>query len=156
MSWHLLLQNSTVRPLCFYNLKTKYYFRLGNRKSQNLLEQKLVTKWFPYLYASSHPEGPEQAQKVSPPNEVQQGQVALGSEQSQDWEENSLRAAVPRRTWDSGRWKFDASQQCVLEAQKANGTLGCIRRRVASEVKDIIVPLYAALMRPHLWYCVQT
>ena len=40
-------------------------------------------------------------------------------------------------------------------ASKGNQVLGMIRRNIAYKEKSLIVPLYKAIVRSHLEYCIQ-
>ncbi len=47
------------------------------------------------------------------------------------------------------------TQQCKEAAGKVNRMLGFIKRDISFKNKDIILPLYNSLVRPHLEYAVQ-
>jgi len=59
---------------------------------------------------------------------------------------------------DLGVWvdgKLNKNQQCVLAAERASRALGCIKHSITSQSREVIVPPYAALVRPHLEHCAQ-
>jgi len=44
--------------------------------------------------------------------------------------------------------KLSKNQKCVAAAWKVSSILSCIKRGVASRVREVIVPLYFAIVRP--------
>ncbi|GAB0196376.1 cAMP-dependent protein kinase inhibitor alpha [Grus japonensis] len=51
--------------------------------------------------------------------------------------------------------KLNMTWQCALAAPKASHILGCIKSSMTSRSRKGILPLYLALVRPHLEYCIQ-
>jgi len=70
----------------------------------------------------------------------------LGREQTESSPEEGFGMFVDK--------KLNMTWQCVLTAQKANHLLGCVKRSVTSKPREVILPLYSPLMRPHLESCV--
>ena len=51
--------------------------------------------------------------------------------------------------------KLTMNQQCAQVAIRANEMLGCVKRSVASRSREVLLPLYSALVRHHLESSVQ-
>ena len=47
------------------------------------------------------------------------------------------------------------SEQCGIAASKGNQILGLIRRNIIYKEKQLSLPVYKAIVRPHLEYCIQ-
>ena len=49
----------------------------------------------------------------------------------------------------------DIKKQCGIAASKSNQIIGLIRRNITYKDKKLIIPLYKAIVRPNLEYCIQ-
>ena len=50
---------------------------------------------------------------------------------------------------------MNVSEQSRIAVSNGNQVLGMIRRNITYNEKSLIVPLYKAIVRPHLEYCIQ-
>jgi len=64
------------------------------------------------------------------------------------------RAAWHKIPWGVCRQLAEHEPAACQVAKKANSILACIRNSVASSSKEMVIPLYLALVRLHLEYCV--
>jgi len=51
--------------------------------------------------------------------------------------------------------KLNVSQLCVLAAKRTNCVSGCNKHSIASQLREVTVPLYITVVWPHRKYCVQ-
>lgn len=61
-----------------------------------------------------------------------------------------------RRIWESW-WipKLNMTQQCAFATKRAHGILSRLRKNVGSSLREVILHIYLALLKPHLDYCIQ-
>ena len=55
----------------------------------------------------------------------------------------------------SANMKISDSDQCRIAAAKGNQIFGLIIRNIGYKEKNLIIPRYKTIIRPHLEYCIQ-
>ena len=74
------------------------------------------------------------------------------------WCESLTGWSIPLKEKDLGLTisaDMKVSEQCGIAAAKGNQILGLIRRNIVYIEKELIIPLYKTIIRPHLEYCIQ-
>jgi len=82
---------------------------------------------------------------------LDQGNVKHKYRLGREWIENK---PEDKDLWVLVDEKLNKTQQCALAAQKASHIPGFVKRSTASRSREVILPLYSALVRHHLDSCV--
>jgi len=159
----------TWSPTASFSLNWRHRDFMGGYRYWDWVHPQQVCRWHQAEWCSWHtrrtecyPDGPGKAREVAlqEPHEIQQVQVqspAHGLRQPllsiqkggwRDWEQ-------PCREGLGGTGGWKAGHDPAMCAQKANSILGFIKSSVANTLREGILPLYSALVRPHMEYCIE-